>query len=345
LFYKQHNLIKYWDLIMISRSILIYVFIIIAFCSGFAQRTDSDIFTHTFSIVARDQQSGEMGVAVQSHWFSVGSIVSWAEAGIGAIATQSLVNVSFGPRGLQLLKEGRSAQQVLDDLIRTDEGRDFRQVAIIDNHGHVAAFTGKKCITAAGHMVGNNYSVQANMMLNDQVWSAMSNAFEAAAGPLAERMVAALKAAQGTGGDIRGQQSASILVVRGHSTDKPWEDRIIDLRVEDHPNAVDEIERILKVYRAYEHMNRGDLAIEHGDEITALKEYGAAEKMFPLNIEMKYWHAVSLANIGKVDESLHLFKEVFNRDANWIELTKRIVINELLKTDDQSLQKILNVAK
>ncbi len=297
---------------------------------------------HTYSIVARDEQTGELGVAVQSHWFSVGSIVSWAEAGVGAIATQSFVNVSFGPQGLLLLKKGKSANEVLNELIEKDEGRDFRQLAIIDAKGNVATYTGSKCIEVAEHKIGKNYSVQANMMLNDKVIPAMAQAFENSKGPLAERLIAALKAAQEVGGDIRGQQSASLLVVSGKSTGKIWEDRLIDLRVEDHPQPVEELERLLKLYRAYEHMNNGDLAIEKGDEIGALREYGAACEMFPENLEMKYWYAVSLVNMNKLDEAEPLFKFVFERDKNWIELTRRIVKNGLLKVNENTLDKILS---
>ncbi|MCX8056370.1 MAG: DUF1028 domain-containing protein [Ignavibacteria bacterium] len=300
-------------------------------------------FAHTYSIVARDEETGELGVAVQSHWFSVGSIVSWAEAGVGAIATQSFVNVSFGPEGLRLLKEGKNAVEVLDELISKDEGRDFRQLAIIDANGNVATYTGTKCIEFAHHQIGKNYSVQANMMLNDKVVPAMAEAFEKSKGPLAERLLEALKAAQKAGGDIRGQQSASLLVVRGKSTGKIWEDRLIDLRVEDHPQPVKELERLLKLYRAYEHMNKGDLAIEKGDEESALREYGAACNMFPENLEMKYWYAVSLVNINKFEEAKPLFMFVFKRDKNWIELTKRIVKNGLLKVDEKRLNEILKL--
>jgi len=307
-----------------------------------AQIINGEPLTHTFSIVAYDQQNGQIGVAVQSHWFSVGSIVSWAEPGVGAVATQSLVNVSFGPRALELLKKGTSVQQALQELINSDEGRDFRQLAIIDANGCVATHTGEKCIADAGHITGKNYSVQANMMLNKEVVPAMSKAFEQSSGPLAERMLAALQAAQKAGGDIRGQQSAAILIVRAKSTGKIWEDRLIDLRVEDHPNAVKELARVLAVFRAYEHMNNGDLAIEKGDEKTALQEYGAAEKMFPKNTEMKFWHAVALVNVGKVDSALPIFKKIFAKDKNYIELTKRIVSNGLLKADQATAQKIIN---
>ena len=305
------------------------------------QSLNGEPFTHTFSIVAIDQERGEMGVAVQSHWFSVGSIVTWAEPGVGAIATQSLVNVSFGPRGLEMMKSGKSAGETLSALLESDEGREFRQVGIVDAQGNIASYTGKQCIADASHIAGKNYSVQANMMLNKEVVPAMSKAFENSKGPLAERMLAALKAAQKAGGDIRGQQSAAILVVKTKSSGKLWEDRLIDLRVEDHPQAVNEIERNLKVFRAYEHMNNGDLAIEKGDEAAALEEYGAAQNMFPENIEMKYWTAVSLANIGKIDDALPVFKEIFAKDENWRELTRRIAVNGMLTVSPENLNLIL----
>jgi len=308
-----------------------------------ARMLNGETLTHTFSIAAYDQQNGQIGVAVQSHWFSVGSIVSWAEAGVGAVATQSLVNVSFGPRALELLKKGYSPQETVEELVNTDEGRDFRQLAVIDANGRVATHTGEKCIADAGHIIGKNYSVQANMMLNKEVVPAMSKAFERSSGPLAERMLAALQTAQKAGGDIRGQQSAAILIVRAKQSGKIWEDRLIDLRVEDHPNAVKELARILAVFRAYEHMNKGDLAIEKGDEKTALQEYAAAEKMFPNNTEMKFWHAVALVNIGKVDLALPIFKKIFAEDKNYIELTRRIVSNGLLKADEATLQNITTI--
>ena len=311
------------------------------FSISLSQTINNEPLTHTFSIVAIDKETGEMGVAVQSHWFSVGSIVAWAEPGVGAIATQSLVNVSFGPRGLEMLKSGMTSQQALDELIKSDEGEAFRQVSIIDTAGNIATHTGKKCIADASHIIGENYSVQANMMLNDKVVPAMSEAFEKSKGSLAERMIEAMKAAQAAGGDIRGQQSASLLIVKTKSSGKIWEDRLIDLRVEDHPEAVNEIARLLKVYQAYEHMNNGDLAIEKNDEALALKEYNAAQKMFPENLEMQYWTAVSLANIGKMDKALEIFKKVFEADRNWHTLTSRIVDNGLLNVSKENLEMIL----
>jgi uncharacterized Ntn-hydrolase superfamily protein len=258
--------------------------------------------------------TGEMGVAVQSHWFSVGSVVSWAEAGVGAVATQSLVNPSFGIRGLELLKKGRTAKEAVEELIRSDTGGAFRQLAIVDAKGNAFSFTGKKCIPEAGNIMGKSFSVQANLMLNNKVPGAMEKAFREAKGALAERMVAALEAGQAAGGDIRGQQSASLLIVKGVSSGKVWEDKLVDLRVEDNPLPIQELKRLLKVYRAYEHMNNGDNATEKSDWATALKEYGQAEIMFPDNIEMKFWHAVNLVNKGKTEDSLPLFKEIFSKE-------------------------------
>jgi uncharacterized Ntn-hydrolase superfamily protein len=299
----------------------------------------------TYSIVARDPETGEMGVAVQSHWFSVGSIVSWGEAGVGVVATQSFVNPAFGPDGLELLKSGMTASEVVDKLIEEDEGRDVRQLAIIDVNGNVKSYTGKNCIPGAGNIVGENYSVQANLMLNDKVPGAMSKAFEKSTGPLAERLMAALFAAEEVGGDIRGKQSAAILVVKGRSTGQVWEDRLIDLRVEDDPYPLDKLDRLLKLHRAYGHMNAGDLAVEHGDMELAMKEYSTAEKMFPDNEEMKYWHAVTLATKGNLEGSLPLFKAVFEKNKNWKILTPRLVPIGLLNVSKEQLQKILSVGE
>jgi uncharacterized Ntn-hydrolase superfamily protein len=298
---------------------------------------------HTYSIVARDPETGDLGVAVQSHWFSVGSIVPWAEAGVGAIATQSFANPSFGVRGLELLRRGKTAEEAVRELISSDESRDVRQLAIVDSRGNVAAYTGGKCVPEAGHYVGDNFSVQANLMLSDKVWSAMAKAFETSKGHLAERMIVALEAAQGAGGDIRGKQSASILVVKAHSMGKVWEDKVVDLRVEDHPEPVEELKRLLKVFRAYEYMNRGDLAMERDDADGALEAYSTARAMFPDNLAMKYWHAVSLANLGMVEDALPIFKEIFARDRNWLILTKRLPAVGLLDVSEGDFERILSL--
>jgi uncharacterized Ntn-hydrolase superfamily protein len=244
---------------------------------------------------------------------------------------------------LELLKSGMTAEQVVDKLIENDEGRDVRQLAILDVNGNVKSYTGKNCIPGAGNIIGKNYSVQANLMLNDKVPAAMSKAFEESKGPLAERLMAALFTAESVGGDIRGKQSAAILVVKGKSTGKVWEDRLIDLRVEDDPYPLDKLDRLLKIHRAYGHMNAGDLAVEHGDMELAMKEYSSAEKMFPENEEMKYWHAVTLATNGDVEASLPLFKKVFEKNENWKILTPRLVPLGLLNVSKEQLQQILSI--
>ncbi|MFZ1322381.1 MAG: DUF1028 domain-containing protein [Ignavibacteria bacterium] len=325
------------------KNLILFLTFILISMNAFSQNIYSDKLAHTYSIVARDPVTGEMGVAVQSHWFSVGSIVSWGEAGVGVVATQSFVNPSFGIKGLELLKSGKSPQEAVDELIAADDGRDVRQLAILDVKGRCASYTGKNCIPEAGNIAKENYSVQANMMLTDKVWGAMSEAFEKSTGPLAERMIAALEAAQNAGGDIRGQQSACLLIVKGESTGKLWEDRMIDLRVEDNENAVSEIKRLLKVFRAYEHMNNGDLAIEKNNMDLAMNEYLAAEEMFPENLEMKFWHAVTLANTGKVSESLPMFTEVFLKDNNWRILFGRLKPVGLLEISDSEIQTILDL--
>lgn len=300
---------------------------------------------HTYSIVARDTVTGEMGVAVQSHWFSVGTIVSWGEAGVGVIATQSFVNVSFGPNGLALLRDGLSAQATLDKLIEEDEGRDFRQLAILDSKGNVAVYTGKKCTDEAGHLKGNQFSVQANMMKNNTVWPVMKETFENSKGTLAERLLLTLEAAEEAGGDIRGKQSASILIVKPESTGKVWQDRLVDLHIEDHAEPLVELRRLYNVHQAYEHMNKGDLAIEHNDMELAMKEYSMAEELFPENLEMKFWRAVTLSNIGKVEDALPIFKKVFSKDENWKILTPKLIKNELLTVSEEDLERILSVVE
>jgi len=300
------------------------------------------INAHTYSIVARDPETGEMGVAVQSHWFSVGSVVSWGESGVGVVATQSFVNKSFGLRGLNLLKEGNSPQEAIDILLSDDEGKDARQVAILDVKGRVATYTGSKCIKYAGHITGENFSVQANLMFTDKVWPAMAESFKQSKNlPLPERLIKSLKAAESVGGDIRGKQSAALLVVAGTTQENKWDDPLIDLRVEDHIEPLKEIERLLKVWRAYEHMNNGDIATEQGDMGKALEEYKAAQNIYPNNLEMTFWTAVSLANKNKLENALVMFKRVFKKDKNWVILAERLPEVGLLNLKEEDLKRIL----
>jgi len=330
-----------------KKLISIFILIFLLITSSLGERIiekDSKRPLHTYSIVARDSDTGQLGVAVQSHWFSVGPLVPWIEAGVGAVATQSFVEVSYGPLGLDLMRAGKSAPQALKALIEIDPKREVRQVAMIDNQGRVTAYTGKSCISEAGHYTGNQFSVQANLMLKNTVWKAMAEAYQSTKGDLIDRLLAALEAAEKEGGDIRGRQSAAIVVVSGKPTGQPWRDRIVDLRVEDHPNPVEELKRLAKVHRAYEHMNRGDEYLAEENVEAALKEYSAAEQLSPDNMEMVFWHAVTLASLDRVEESLPLFKAVFEANHNWAVLLPRLPKSGLLPDKPEIVEKILSIA-
>jgi uncharacterized Ntn-hydrolase superfamily protein len=342
---------------------LIASFLLLSSALLFAQENPKPLRpVHTFSIVAYDPATGEMGVAVQSHWFAVGGEVPFAEAGVGAVATQSFVDPSYGPLGLNLMRSGKSAPETLRGLLLADDACNVRQVAMIDSQGRVATFTGAKDIQPAGGIagaasssmaiqcggqpggtiqVGKNYAVQANLMINDKIWPAMSKAYESTQGDLADRMLAALDAAQAAGGDVRGRQSAAIVIVPAKGTGKPWSDYVFNLRVDDSAEPLKELRRLVTLARAYNHMNAGDKAVELHDNEGALREYGAAEKLVPGNAEMIYWHAIALANMGRVDESLPLFKKVFAMDRNWVDLTPRLPAAGLLPDDPKLIQRIV----
>ena len=303
----------------------------------------SDKFAHTYSIVAKDANTGEMAVGVQSHWFSVGTLVSWGKSGVGVVATQSFVNPSYGPKGIELMENGVSAEEALKNLTDKDEGRDFRQAAMLDVNGSVNAFTGEKCIESAGHFVGENFSVQANMMLNDKVIPAMKKAFQDNSNlPLAERIIKVFEAAESVGGDIRGKQSAALIVVGAEKTSNVWEDKKIDLRVDDSSNPIKEIKRLLKVHRAYDHMNKGDLAIEENDMDKALSEYGKAQVLFPENHEMSFWKAIALLNNGKKEAARPILKKVFKENPNWKKLIYRLPKSGLILMKFKELDSYLN---
>lgn len=301
---------------------------------------------HTYSIVAKDPQTGAFGVAVQSHWFSVGGTVPWAESGVGAVATQSFVEVSFGPRGLALMKQGKTAEEALKELLAGDPQRDTRQVALIDKTGRVATWTGPKCIEAAGHKQGAGYSVQANLMEKATVWPAMAQAYEKSAGkPFAERLLLALEAAEREGGDIRGRQSAAILIVKGESSGKPWADKLLDLRVEDHEVPLKELRRLYDLNRAYELMNAGDEALAKSQLDQALKQYSEAARLAPQISELPFWQAVTLFTNGQEQKALEVFAKVFKADPRWIKVVPRLPKAGLLPDDPQVIEKILKAGK
>lgn len=296
---------------------------------------------HTYSIVAIDEETGDMGVAVQSHWFSVGSIVTWGFPGVGVVATQSFADPSYGYLGLELMKGGKNAQDALKALLSIDRSPDVRQVAMISADGNIASHTGENCIDMAGHLVGKNYSVQANLMEKNTVWPAMAKAFESSKGSLAEKLMATLEAAEAEGGDIRGKQSAAILIVAGKTSGNPWKDRKMDLRVEDHPQPLVELKRLIHLHTAYALMDQGDHYVSLGDMVNAKSAYEQAAQMVPDNVEMVYWHAVTLVSVGQIEESLPLFKKVFTTLPIWKETTKRLVKAGLLPDDEKILGRIL----
>lgn len=300
---------------------------------------------HTYSIVARDPETGQLGVAVQSHWFSVGSLVPWAEAGVGAVATQSFVDVRYGTGGLELMRRGLAAGEALQQLLKADPTPDVRQVGMIDARGNIAQHTGKHCIQHAGHLAGANFAVQANLMTREGVPEAMAKAYQAADGPLAERLLTALEAAQALGGDLRGKQSAAILVVRDQPTERPWEDRLVDLHVEDHGTPLLELRRLLTLNTAYTFMNHGDHALEDGDIENALRYYGRAEALQPDNLEMKFWHAVSLVNAGRSEAALPVFRTIFARNGNWRELVPRLAAARLLVAEPATINRIVTIGE
>ena len=281
-------------------------------------------FLHTYSIVALDKEKNQLGVAVQSHWFAVGAICPWILPGVGAIATQSIADPGYGPKGFNLLKKGEAVQEALDELLKADDSRDLRQVAIVDAFGNVATHTGPLCIAEAGHETGDSFSVQANMMLNTKVWPAMAEAFRGSEGPLANRMMAALFAAQKAGGDIRGKQSASVLIAENIRDDTPWKHIVVNLRVDDHPDPLKELDRLLKVQYKKELMNEGDDLLAKGLTVEAGQKYDQASSYAPEIEEIPFWQAVTLADSGKVSEALPIFKKVFEINPNWAILVQRL---------------------
>jgi uncharacterized Ntn-hydrolase superfamily protein len=309
-------------------------------------RAEAQRPVHTFSIVARDPATGQIGVAVQSHWFSVGSVVSWARPGVGAVATQSFIDPGYGPKGLDLMACGIAADAALRQLLAVDEQRDVRQVAFVDAHGRVAAHTGTRAIAAAGHRTGAGYAVQANIMASDAVWPAMATAFEQSTGELADRMLAALEAGQRAGGDLRGMQSASLLVVSGKSTNRPWVggDIVVDLRVDDHGAPIDELKRLLQRHRAYARANRGDELMAEKKVDAALREYAEAARLAPDMVELPFWHAVTLVSVGREREGLAMFRDVFAREPRWKTLVPRLPAAGLLPDDPKLIERILGAS-
>jgi len=295
-----------------------------------------DRLAATYSIVARDARTGELGVAVQSSYFSVGTDVSWAMAGVGAIATQAIVEVAYGPKGLELLAGGASAQEALDELVAQDPLAALRQVGIVDAEGRAAAHTGSACVSACAHAVGDGYSVQGNMLASDAVWQAMGPAFETAEGDLAERLMVVLEAAELAGGDVRGQQSAALLVVSGECPPNSWEGRSFDLHVEDHPRPLEELRRLLTLRRAYLLFKQARRTFIAGDLDRALEMVERARTLQPNDIQFSFWTGIALANNGRPEQARVWLAEAFRDSDVWRELGRRLC-EAGLYTGDPSL--------
>ena len=299
-------------------------------------------YVHTYSILGYDKKNGVMGGAVQSHYFCVGSGVLRAEAGVGIVATQSLVNFEIGRSGLGLLALGYSPDAAMGTLLMSDEGREHRQTGFLDAAGRFAVHTGSACIREAGHAIGSSCSCHANMMKRDTVPDAMKEAFENSGNDsLDRRLLAALQAAQREGGDIRGMQSAALVVVSIKKTGSPETDRPIDLRVDDHPEPLKELERLLSLRRAYEYMDLADQAMERGETGKAMDCYARAEELWKDNPEMKYWHGVTLADLGRTDEAKALLRPIFRENPDWIELTRRLPEAGLVSLSAEDIEKLV----
>jgi uncharacterized Ntn-hydrolase superfamily protein len=275
----------------------------------------------TYSMVARDPATGELGVAVQSHWFSVGSIVTWGRAGVGAVATQSMAEPAYGPRLLDRLAAGEAPRAALDAEVAADDGARLRQVAVVGAGGEVAAHTGEACIPFAGHHEGDGFSAQANLMASPGVWPAMAAEFERASGPLARRLMAALEAGEAAGGDVRGRQSAALLVVPASGA--AWQ-RTVELRVEDHPEPLEELSRLLDLHEAYALATEAEELGADGRHAEAGASGRRALELAPDNPELLFWAGLALAHQGNLDLGVALVRQAIGIHPGWRELLGRL---------------------
>lgn len=296
----------------------------------------------TYSIVARDH-SGALGVAVQSHWYNVGAIVPWVEPGLGAVAVQSISPPSLGPRILDRLRKGDTAAEALESVLENDSDTAYMQVAVVDGSGGVAAHTGALCITEAGHVIGEGFSAQANLMASATVWPATAKAYEGSSGDLADRLLVALRAAEAEGGDIRGRQSAAILVEPVDPNGPRF-----DLRVEDARRPLDELDRLVRLQKAYIELNRGDAMIARGNTATALDAYRRATQLVPdtaTDGEAAFWVGVALARAGNTKEALEYFTRASVVSKAWAELLPRLVSSKMLPDNEDLLRSLLKAMR
>jgi uncharacterized Ntn-hydrolase superfamily protein len=298
----------------------------------------------TYSIVARDRKTGELGVAVQSHYFSVGSAVTWARAGVGAVATQASTETLYGPMGLELMAAGKTASEALSALLRADAKSETRQVAMVDSKGRVATHTGSKCIPQAGHAVGEGMSCQGNIMKSRQVWTQMEHRFEERHDlPLPERLVAALEAGEDAGGDLRGKRSAAILVVAADVKASQWDGRLVDLRVEDHPEPVPELRRLLRYKRGYEWVSKGDDLLTSEKYEEAMRAYRKGIELVPEVLELRYWVGLSMLKTREKAKGIEMLTAVFREDPSWTKLTRGMIRTGVFSVDPHTARKLFVV--
>lgn len=294
----------------------------------------------TYSIIAHDSEAGLLGGAVQSHYFGVGTHVLWAKPGAGVVVTQMMAEPSYGCRGLDLLERGQSPGGVLSSLLAADSAADERQVGMIDVMGDVAVHTGKRCIAFAGHRVSRGVATQGAMLEQDAVWKAMVDAYQAASGDLAERMLVALEAAEERGGDVRGPKAAALVVVTTTASATPWLDRVVDLRVDDHQQPLRELRRLLSLHRLYDRANRAFNSAITGNLSAALSEFASLESEQPDDADVAFRHGLLLALAGRVDEARHRLEHCYRDGNGWREALRRLPAAGYLPNDPDLLERL-----
>ena len=299
-----------------------------------------DPLVSTYSIMAIDRRTGDIGIAAQSHWFAVGTVLPWLKPGVGAIAVQSFVNLQYATYGLAMMEDGELPRDVIKSLLKKDITPEIRQITMLDTKGHIETYTGNRCVEYAGHIIGDNYSVQGNMMTEEETLDKMADAFENTRGNLATKMLASIKVADEDDGDLRGRQSACMKIVSNEMPKHLWDGIMLDVRVDDNKDPVSELERLITIHTAYQHMNRAEMAFGSGEMETAFKEYATAQKLYPDNPEISFWEAVSLANIGKYHEAFGIFYIIFEKDPSWKALTRRLISAEILNIDIDFIEKL-----
>lgn len=299
-------------------------------------------FAATYSIVAYDHETKQLGAAVQSHWFNVADVI-WVRPLVGAVATQSLASFDYGPRIMALLRNNATAEDAMNTLLRKDEDRDLRQIGVVTPQTR-ASFTGERCIRHAGHRTGDQFAIQANLMQKPTVWDAMAEAYESSDGDLAERLMTALEAGEAEGGDLRGSQSCALVVMTGAPTGRDWEDKVVDIRVDDHEQPLIEMRRSLNVAKAYDWMIKGEKLLSSRKPEEAIEAHQAALKLAPKRTEVMFWTAVTYVSVGRLDDALPLFKKCFDRHDNWRELVRRLPESGLLPDDPELLRKITELS-